>query len=124
MPVWRRGLPEYLAKKNLIENCEVKMNVSTIYNNVSYVAGLVAIAKNTAIKNSNVTSLKVVDPTAFVDINFNLSYVTNVAGAVGQLFNAELENCTSNGTGENRKCLISAQIACRSFGGLFCLYPP
>lgn len=87
---------EYLAKKNLIENCEVKMNVSTIYNNVSYVAGLVAIAKNTAIKNSNVTSLKVVDPTAFVDINFNLSYVTNVAGAVGQLFNAELENCTSN----------------------------
>ena len=29
----------------------------------------------------------------------------------------ELENCTSNGTGETRKCLISAQIACRSFGG-------
>lgn len=87
---------EHLAKKNLIENCTVKMNATTAYNNVSYVAGLVAIAKNTAIKNSSVSSLKVLDPTAFQDIDLNLAYVTNIAGAVGQIFNAELENCTTN----------------------------
>ena len=87
---------EYLAKKSVIDNCEVEMVVNTVYNNVSTIGGLAGRVLNTAIKNSTVKSLKAIDPTAFKNINLEVPYTTVIAGAAGYVNTISLDNCTLN----------------------------
>lgn len=86
---------EYLAKKNVIENCEVEMSVNTVYNNVSIIGGLAGRMVNTVLKNSTVKSLKAIDPTPFKNI-VDVPYATLIAGAAGYIDTVALDACTLN----------------------------
>lgn len=87
---------EYLAKKSVIDNCEVEMVVNAVYNNVSTIGGFAGRLLNTVLKNSTVKSLKAIDPTPFKNINLNVPYTTVIAGAVGYVNTISLDGCTLN----------------------------
>lgn len=87
---------EYLAKKSVIDNCEVEMVVNTVYNNVSTIGGFAGRMLNTVLKNSTVKSLKAIDPTPFRNINLEVPYTTVIAGAVGYIDTVALDACTLN----------------------------
>lgn len=86
-----------LANKNTIDGCETTVSATTLYQNVTYIAGLVAYAENASIKNSVVKSFKAVDPYATSKtIDTSISRVSSAAGAVGKIFTTKLENCPSD----------------------------
>lgn len=80
---------DLLEYRSLIENVNVSVNAKVIYSNGSELGGIVARAENTLIKNVNVTSFKVLDTTAYQDIDTSVavSSRTRVAGAAAYLYN-------------------------------------
>lgn len=87
---------KFTNSKNLIENCTVSLTAKTYFQNVTFVAGFVAIGLNVDVKDSVVKNIKVEDRTIITDVitkSKDLGYVSSVGGAVGWIYNAKLNNC-------------------------------
>ncbi len=78
--------------KNVISGCKVNLNVESVYNNISKIAGIVATAVNTDIKDCIVESITVTANTENVNMAIDDNKVTSVNGVLHNITSVELND--------------------------------
>lgn len=88
--------------KNTISGCNVTMKVTSVYNNISKIAGIVATAVNTDIKDCVVEGFTVIDNTDLVNINQTVedNKITSVNGVVHSINSVELRDAVKGDLSE------------------------